>query len=128
MKIALIILCGLFFSGCASVVNSVQSGHPNRKELPVTPGSTAVMHAGGKIADEDHDGIVTVPRGAGPFRPNRGRLEKDNYMIGVVQGRVNWWIAGNYIYGWIPGLVIDLAGGGGFNPHVVYLPAPTSTK
>ena len=86
------------------------------------------MHAGGSIVDENRDGSSTVPRGAGPFRPNRGRLEKDNYMIGVVQGRVNWWIAGNYIYGWIPGLITDLAGGGGFNPHVVYLNVPTSTK
>ena len=116
------------FSGCASVVNAVRDGHPNRKEMPVTPGSTAVMQAGGSIIDENHDGIVTVPRGAGAFRPNRGRLEKGGYMIGLVKGRINWWILGNVVYGGPIGVGGDLIGGGGFNPTVFYLATPTSTK
>ena len=124
-----IILWGLaLLSGCASVVNAVRDGHPNRKQMPVTPGATAVMHTGGSIVDEDHNGIVTVPRGAGAFRPNRGRLEKDGYMLAVIQGRINWWILGNIVYGGPIGVGGDLIGGGGFNPKVVYLATPTSTK
>jgi hypothetical protein len=110
-------------SGCASVVSTVSDGHPNRKEILVTPGATAVMHAGGSITDENHDGLVTVPRGAGAFRPNRGRLERDGYMTAVIQGRVNWWILGNVLYGGPLGLGGDFIGGGAYSPTVVYLAA-----
>ena len=117
----------LFSAGCASVVSSVGDGHPNRKEMPLTPGATAITLAG-TYPDSDGNGIVKIPRGAGAFRPNTGRVEKDGYMTGVVQRRINWWVLGNGVYGGFPGLVVDFAGGGAYNPTVVYLAKPESTK
>ena len=125
MKTTLILLAGLLSGGCATVTSSLSEGHPNRKEIPVTPGATVTTLAAGAITDEDHDGVVRIPRGAGPFRPNVGRVEKDGYMTGVVRGRVNWWIGGNWVYGGFPGLIVDLADGAAYSPTVVYLDQPT---
>ena len=127
MKVTLILLAGLL-SGCASFISSLSEGHPNRKEIYVPPGATAVTLAVGAQEDSDHDGSIKIPRGAGPFRSNVGRVEKDGYVIAVVRGRINWWIAGNYYCGYIPGLVTDFAGGAAYNPKVVYLMEPTKVS
>ena len=124
MKITLILLAGLL-SGCASFISGISEGHPNRKEIYVPPGATAVTLAVGAQEDSDHDGSIKIPRGAGPFRSNVGRVEKDGYVIGVVRGRVNWWIAGNFVYGGAPGAIVDFADGAAYNPQIVYLVEPT---
>ena len=126
MKTTLILLAGLF-SGCASIVSSLSESHPNRKEISITPGATAITLAG-IYPDNDKNGLVEIPRGAGVFRPNTGRVEKDDYMIGHVAGRLNWWIAGNYFYGYIPGLIVDFVSGGAYSPKVVYLKVPEPVK
>jgi hypothetical protein len=46
-------------------------------------------------------------------------------MTAVIQGRVNWWILGNVVYGGPLGLGGDFIGGGAYNPTVVYLAEPT---
>jgi hypothetical protein len=128
MKKLPLILVSLLAGGCASFTSSLSEGHPNRKEIAVTPGATVVTLAKGAIVDEDRDGLVIVPRGAGPFRPNVGRVEKDGYQIGVLQRRMNWWIAGNWVYGGFPGLFIDFIDGAAYSPTVVYLSNPVSMK
>ena len=122
MKTTLIILA-VFLSGCASFVSSLTDQHPNRKEVPITPRATAITLAG-IYPDSDGDGIVRIPRGAGPFRPNVGRVEKDGYMTAIVQRRVNWWIVGNVVYGGPIGLIGDFVGGGAYDPKIFYLALP----
>lgn len=80
------------------------------------------MLDGGRIIDGDEDGIVEIPRGAGPFRSNVGRVENDkDVMIGVVRGGVTPWVLGNFLpyNGVILGFIIDFAGGGAFSPKYV---------
>lgn len=128
MKI--ILALSFLLTGCASIVSTMTDGHPNRKEIPVPPGSTVITLADGAVADGDKDGIVEVSRGAGAFRANAGRVEKDGYMLAIVQRRVNGWIVGNFLpyNGIIVGLGVDFIGGGAYNPTVVYVSPPEPIK
>ena len=124
MNYAILSLAALL-TGCASFVSGVTDGHPNRKEIYVPPGSTAITLAAGAQEDSDRDGAIKIPRGAGAFRANAGRIERDGYMTAVIQRRLNWWIAGNWFCGGFPGLGIDFLDGAAYNPTVVYLAEPS---
>jgi hypothetical protein len=124
MKIILPALI-LALSGCASFISTLSDRHPNRKEIPVPSGATVTTLAGGAVIDGDRDGMVTVPRGAGAFRGNAGRVEVDGKMVGVVQRRVNGWIIGNWLYGGFPGLAVDFVGGAAYDPKVVLVKETT---
>lgn len=101
--------------GCASVVSTFSDGHPNRDQVPITPGSRAVMLTG-TYADADWDGWVTLPRGAGAFKPNNGIIQdRDGKVLGYIEGRPTPILLGNVIYGGIPGALGDCAIGGAWD-------------
>ena len=69
--------------------------------------------------------ILSVPRGAGPFRPNRGRIDIEfdpraaNTSASVeirVVPHFNWWVLGNILYGGPVGAIADGIGGAMWNP------------
>jgi hypothetical protein len=113
--------------GCASFVSTLSDGHPNRKTIIVPPKSEVITLAAGR--EYTTSGLVEIPRGAGPFRSNVGRVEKDEKVIALIQRRFNGWTLGNLLpyNGIIIGFGIDFLGGAAYSPKVVYI-APTSVK
>jgi len=124
MKTWIALLCCCCLSGCGSLVSVVSNGHPNRTDIVVPPGSTAITLADGRIVDGDEDGVVEISRGAGPFRSNSGRVENNkDETIGVIRSGVTPWVLGNLLpnNGVVLGFGTDFIGGGAFAPKFIPL-------
>jgi hypothetical protein len=117
LKILAVVGLSLWLMGCASVVSQVSDGHPNRDRVPVPPGSRAVMMTG-TYEDDDWDGWLELPRGAGVFKRNNGIIQaNDGSVVGYIEGNINPWVFGNVIYGGPLGAIGDAAIGGGWDLH-----------
>ena len=121
LRILTVVGLSLWPLGCASVASTLTNGHPNRDRVPVEPGSRAVMMTG-TYDDIDRDGWLDLPRGAGPFVANNGIVLRGDETIAHIWPKPNLFLIGNIVYGGLPGLFIDVLGGGAWNLHPHFAP------
>lgn len=123
----------IWLCGCATVVNTITDGHPNRQKFLTMPDveiyeSTVCVRSGKMVRTEGvpfKDFLeVSVHRGDGVFRPNllclSGRDEF--YPSRWSGGRLNPWIIGNIIYGGVFGIIVDGLTGAMWEPNIVWTP------
>jgi hypothetical protein len=123
----------IWLCGCATVVNTITDGHPNRQKL-ITASDVAIYESticirSAKmiptigVPDGDFTKVI-VHRGDGAFRPNyiclSGRPEFS--PLRWSGGRLNPWIIGNIIYGGVFGILVDGLTGAMWEPNIVWTP------
>lgn len=116
-KLILVVLCGAV-AACASVYSYATVGHVNRDRLVIPRDAKVVMLTGTYTPNED-TGEIFLPRGLKPFFGNEGLVERGDEVIGYVRCRFSYALAGNFVYGGVPGALGDLAIGGAWDLYYV---------